>query len=56
MATPLPPDVKKRVEKKIADRPKLKIQDPGTMWTNPDGKVFVFVVDEATASPLWIEL
>jgi hypothetical protein len=56
MASPISDDVKKRIEKKIADRPNLEILDPGTVWTNPDGKVFVAVIDKVTSTPLWIAL
>jgi hypothetical protein len=41
MANKLPDDVKKRAEAKCADRPHLEIQDPGTVWISPSGKVFV---------------
>jgi hypothetical protein len=54
MATPIPDDLKKRIESKIANRPNLEILDPGTVWTNPDGNVFVAVMDTATLVPLWI--
>jgi hypothetical protein len=39
-----------------ADRPHLEIQDPGTVWISPSGKVFVFVVDTKTNAPLWVEV
>jgi hypothetical protein len=56
MANKLPEDVKKRAEKKCADRPHLEIQDPGTVYTAKDGRVFVFVVDKITGVPLWVEV
>jgi hypothetical protein len=56
MASALPEDIKKRAEKKCADNPNLVIQDPGTVYTTSDGRVFVFVVDKASHSPLWIEM
>ena len=56
MANKLPDDVKKRAEAKCADRPHLEIQDPGTVWISPSGKVFVFVVDTKTNAPLWVEV
>src|ERR1039458_3008009 len=51
MANKLPDDVKKRAEAKCADRPHLEIQDPGTVWISPSGKVFVFVVDTNARHP-----
>jgi hypothetical protein len=56
MANKLPDDVKKRAEAKCADRPHLEIQDPGTVWISPSGKVFVFVVDTTTNAPIWVEV
>ena len=57
MPHPLPDDVKKRAEKKCADRYQyFEVQDPGHVWTSPSGKMFVFVVDNRTSSPNWIEV
>jgi hypothetical protein len=54
MAYRLPEEIKKRAEQKCANNPNLEVQDPGTVWTSPSGIVFVFVVDKATGSPLWV--
>jgi hypothetical protein len=56
MANKLPDAVKKRAEANGADRPHLEIQDPGTVWINPSGKAFVFVVDTRTNIPLSVEV
>jgi hypothetical protein len=49
----LPPDIEKRTQK-IADKQGYEIQDPGTMFKNQDGTVWVFVVDKTTDMPLWL--
>ena len=56
MSYALSEDVKKRAEKTCADSPNLEIQDPGTVYTAPDGRMFVFVVDKTTSIPLWIQV
>src|ERR1039458_2514426 len=40
----------------ITARENLEIQDPGTVYTAPDGRMFVFVVDKTTSIPLWIQV
>ena len=56
MAHALPEDIKKRAEKAAADRPHLEIQDPGHVWTAPDGTVYVFVIDKPTSMPTWMRV
>ncbi len=56
MSFPLPEDLKKRAEKKCANNPNLEIQDPGTVYTAPDGRVFVVVIDKVTGVPLWVQV
>ena len=53
MSSPLPDDIKKRITK-IAEEKGYEIVDPGTVFTNKDGKLWVFVVDKATDSPHWL--
>lgn len=52
---PLPEDVRKRAEV-IAKKKGWTVQDPGTVWVGTDGKRWVFAVDEATDTPVWIPL
>lgn len=53
--TPLPEGVKKRAEV-IAKKKGWAVQDPGTVWAGSDGKKWVFAVDKATDTPIWIPL
>ena len=53
MSSALPPEIKKRIQK-IADEKGCEIQDPGTMFKNQEGTVWVFVVDKTTDMPLWL--
>ena len=52
---PLPEDVKKRAEK-IAEKKGWSVQDPGTVWISRNGNKWVFAVDKATDSPVWIRM
>lgn len=53
--TSLPEDVKIRAEV-IAKKKGWTVQDPGTVWAGRDGKKWVFAVDDATDTPVWIPL
>jgi hypothetical protein len=52
---PLPEDVKKRAEV-IAKKKGWTVQDPGTIWPGRNGNKWVFAVDEAMDTPVWILL
>lgn len=53
--TALPEDVKKRAEA-IAKKKGWTVQDPGTIWAGRDGRTWVFAVDDATNTPVWVPL